>query len=168
MVDVTGVAYAVLFIAVLLTIGIVVFGYVADLTGDPFYTNEILIDAGCSENVNSTCIGTTDNTPIENTTRAQPVLTNCSASGATCQAMTAGTHYRWNSANGTFDLKDDINNGTIQIDYYQDVWRDDVDNAQQSISDNAYSGFDLGMVMAIVMAAVGVMAGIFLIGRRGA
>lgn len=179
MADVMGMAFAVVFIAVLLIVGTVVFAYVADLTGDPFHTNEILIAAGCSDDNASTegtlCTGTANYLPIENITRAVPVLTNCTTARTSCQTLTAGTHYNYSKSSGLFWLASGFNtsvgdtyNGTIFINYYEDDWKDTVDNAQQSITGITYSGFDLGMIMAIVMAAVGVVAGIFLIGRRGA
>lgn len=175
MADATGAAFAVVFIAVLILIGAVVFGYVADLTGDPYYTDETIIAAGCSDHNTSTeaglCSGTVDNAPIENVTRDAPVVYNCT--GATCITLTASTHYFYNVSDGSIRINTDTElsdqvNGTIRADYYQDVWRDDVDNAQQSISSTTYSGFELGMIIAIVIAAVAVVGGVFLIGKRGA
>lgn len=178
MADLLTTAYTVIFIGVLLIVGIIIMAYVADPMGDQFHSNELLIAAGCSDDNSSTevtlCSGTVDNPPIENVTRAAPVVTNCTATMTDCQTMTAGTHYNYSKGSGTFRICHDNStiadtyNGTIYISYWEDAATDNADNAQQSITSTAYGGFELAVVMLIVMAAVGIVSTIFLIGRRGA
>ena len=163
-----------LFVGILLAVGVIVFGYVADLTGDDWHPYEQVIAAGCSDDNASTegvlCSGTVANPSIEDGTRAEPVVQNCS-SGGVCQTMTNGTHYNYTADSGTFTILTsalgDIYNGSIRVSYWEDEWRDTVDNAQQSISSTTYSGFELGTVMIIVAAAGAIIGGIFLVGRRG-
>jgi hypothetical protein len=179
MADVVASAYAVIFVSILLVVGVVVFGTIADPMGDQWYNNETVIAAGCSDDNASTestlCSGTVDNIPIENVTRAVPVLYNCTTARTSCQLMTAGTHYNYSTTDGVIWLASGFNttigdtyNGTIFVSYWQDTALAGADNAQQSITDITYSGFDLAMVMVIVIAAVAIIGGVFLIGKRGA
>ena len=176
MVDVVTTGYTIIFIGVLLLIGVVVFGTIADPMGDQRYVNESVIAAGCSDDNASTesplCSGIVDHPAIENNTRAAPVLYNCTATRTLCQSMTAGTNYNYSKSDGTFWISDvstgDAYNGTIFITYWSDTATDPADRAQQSISSTAYGGFDLATVLVIVMAAVGIISAVFLIGKRGA
>ena len=169
MADVITTAYTIIFIGILLLVGVLIFATVADPMGDQLYEGETLIAAGCSNESLQTfnvtaCTGTANHLPIENVTRAAPVLTNCT--GASCTAMTAGTDYNYTTNIGLFHVFDDINNGTIKVTYWENTALASADKAQQSITGTVYGGFDLATVMVIVMAAVGIISTIFLIGRR--
>lgn len=174
MVDVVTTAYTIIFIGILLLVGIVVFATVADPMSDQYFARETIIAAGCSDDNATTqftlCSGTANRLPIENGTRAAPVVLNCSTDLVTCQTLTDATDYNFTNA-GVFQIITDTNgdkyNGTILASYWQDIWSDRTDNAQQSITSTVYGGFDLATVMVIVMAAVAIVGTIFLIGRRG-
>lgn len=169
MADVVTTAYTIIFIGILLMIGVVIFGTIADPMGDQWYPNESIITAGCSDPFTTTlCAGAVDHLPIENGTRAQPVVYNCSATGlASCQLMTPATHYNLTTSTGTIYIVDDTYNGTIYVSYWADTALTAADNAQQSVTGTIYGGFDLATVMVIVMAAVGIISTIFLLGKRG-
>jgi len=169
MVDVVTTASTIIFIGILLIVGAVVFGTIADPMGDQWYPNETIIAAGCS-NITvgdpALCSGIVDHPPIENVTRAAPIIYNCSSDGATCQTVTS--QYNYSKGDGTIYMTNDTWNGSIKVDYWSDTALTGADNAQQSITSIAYGGFDLATVLVIVMAAVGIVSAIFLIGRRGA
>jgi len=175
MADVTGMAFTVVFIAVLLTVGVFVFAFSADIAADEWHYREEIIAAGdCANGTSpsitlnvSGCEATVANPPIEATTRVTAVVENCStASGGTCNAMTDGTHYNISTSTGTIHVQDDIYGGSIQVSYWADEVRDTVDNAQKSITSTVYGGFELATVLTIILAAVGIMGGIMLIGKR--
>jgi len=172
MADITGAAYAVIFVGVLLLVGIVVYGTVADPMGDqPNYLEEVIV-AGCTNesttSFNSTsCRGTLDNAPMENVTRPTALVYNCTTVGV-CTAITAPGYNLTDDSVGTLHILDDQYNGSIRVTYYEDTALANADNAQQSITSIGYSGFEVATIMVIVMAAVGIVSGIFLIGRRGA
>jgi len=179
MADVVTSAYTIIFIGVLLLIGVLVFGTVADTTSDQFYAYETIIAANACSNESdasavssalnvSGCTGSIDNPPIENGTRAAPVVYNCSSTAGTCAQITVTTDYNFTVSAGLFHILDDKYNGTIKVSYWEDVWSDSVDNAQQSITGTVYGGFDLATVLVIVMAAVAIISAVLLIGRRGA
>ena len=184
MADVITTAGTIIFLGILLLVGVVVFATVADPMSDQFHSREIVIAAETCTNLTadsggsplnttynmSVCTGTINYPPIENGTRAAPIVYNCSSAlglGGTCQTMTTA-FYNFSQGIGIFHILDDIYNGTIMVDYWEDNWADSVDRAQQSITGTVYGGFDLATVMVIVMAAVGIVSTIFLIGRRGA
>lgn len=178
MADVVTTAYTIIFIGVLLLIGAVVFAYIADPMGDQLYVNETVIAAGCSSVGAASCTGTVDNPPIENITRAAPVAYNCSFTASNLSACihidttrTVSPHttaYVYNKSTGEIFIMNASYNGTIRVTYWEDAALTGADNAQQSITGVIYGGFDLATVMVIVMAAVGIISTIFLIGNRGA
>ncbi len=173
MADVVTTAFTIIFIGILLLIGVVIFGTIADPMGDQFYPNESVIAYGCSDPYNVSgstyaCSGTVAHPSIENTTRAAPVGYNCTATKTDCQIMTYGTHFNVTTSTGLIYIEDDDYNGTIYISYWSDTATASADLAQQSMTGTIYGGFDLATVMVIVMAAVGVISAVFLIGRKGA
>lgn len=181
MADAMAVAYTVIFIGVLLMVGLIIFGYVSNQAGDPFHAREIIIPAGCGnstvceacENAFNTsesanCTGVVANPPIENVTRAIPVVLNCSGNGSYCQTMTVSTDFNYSVGDGRFHVLQDLWNGNITVDYFEDEWADAQDNAQQSVTSTGAAGFELAAVIVIVMAAVAVVSTIYLAGTRGA
>lgn len=171
MTDVVNSAFAVIFIGILLMVGIIVFAYASDPMSDEFWANETLSIVNCSTGTTSTCVDEVDHTPIENETRAVPVLYNCTWGPADaptdpCDVVDAA-EFAYYVGNGTIFIHNDASNGSLKISYWQDnMLGNDADLAQQSISSTAYGGFDLGAVMIIVMAAVAIIGSVFLIGKR--
>ncbi len=171
MADIMASIMAAIFVGVLLMVGLLVYGITSDaMLHDPFFPNELVISgggvAGCSEDAGhtATCVGTVNNPDIGNTTRAQPVVRNCTSTGTSCQTLTVSSDYNM-SPTGVLTVLLTVNNGSIYVDYYQDVATDTTDLAQQSITTTTYSGFELASVLIIVIAAVAVIGGIFLIGK---
>jgi len=159
----------VILIAVMVLIGLVVYGYVADVTPhDVDYTNESI----CTTCVNGTNGGTTytfDNTPVYNDTSIS--CSNASGTTAMTNGVEDGTCLGFNvDTDGTINITNTSAENACQIlnmecDYTYDWATDDEDSFWGTTTSQSFSGFIIAGIIAIVLAAVAIVSIIYMMRR---
>lgn len=151
----SGSVMAILFIAISLIIGMIVFSSVFQNTGNAPYTEATCNAAtNCTYNVlHPPVVGGTD------------VVINCTAG----QTLTRGVDYELTHANGTFQvISGDLNTScSLPITYrVERITTSGGDATSELINTTTASAVNLATVGLIILAAITILGAVFLLGRK--